>query len=656
MTYINKRYLITIRILIVLIVLMFFFSNNMCAYADESGYCGADVIWNYNSSTKTLTISGSGKMKDYNGVQLSPWVNRKLDIEHVVIEEGITHIGDSSFYKATGIQDVSFPSTLVSIGSSAFSKTSMSGVNIVLPDSVNEIGSYAFSSSGIVSINLPQGITTIETGVFKNCASLKSIDFPQNLATIGSYAFWGCTSLESIIIPNSVTEIGDYAFTGCTNVTNIVLSNQLQSIPYLCFSSTSITSITIPDSITEIGKESFNGCKNLTDIYFGSGLVNIRRGAFCQAAFTDITIPEGVKVIEDDVFCGCTKLKTVTLPSTLEEYGEVFSDISGPVSSIITYTPCNTAATKMSYLYKTVYSHDMETIDYLAPTCTQPGHKTYYYCTRCKDYYFNYEGTTSIKDYEMKTLTIPQTGHNPVKDCAVEPTLYSTGLTEGSHCDNCGMIFKKQEIIPKLEQNDQHEDSQKNNSNEDNQNNNQITNGQGNQYNTTENSSNDSTSNNVSSPGGNEDSVGTNNSQQLSNEWFDGKWYNADGSQVYSGTLMWKSNSTGWWVEDTSGWYPVSCWQKIDGVWYYFGDSGYMATNEYVDGYWLNSDGSCSNDYFLTWKSNSTGWWVEDKSGWWPSSKWLKINGSWYYFNSSGYMVTNQYVDGYWIGSDGVCN
>lgn len=140
-----------------------------------------------------------------------------------------------------------------------------------------------------------------------------------------------------------------------------------------------------------------------------------------------------------------------------------------------------------------------------------------------------------------------------------------------------------------------------------------------------------------------------------SNEWINGKWISADGSCTYEGELKWKCNSTGWWVEDTKGWYPVSSWQKIDGIWYYFNASGYMASNEYYNGYWFNSDGSWDPQYFLTWKSNSTGWWVEDKSGWWPSSQWLKIDGSWYYFDASGYMVTNQYVDGYWLGSDGAC-
>ena len=142
---------------------------------------------------------------------------------------------------------------------------------------------------------------------------------------------------------------------------------------------------------------------------------------------------------------------------------------------------------------------------------------------------------------------------------------------------------------------------------------------------------------------------------KYSNEWVNGKWYDADGSQTYKGTMSWKSNVTGWWIEDTSGWYPASQWQKIDGVWYYFKPDGYMASNEYYNGYWFNKDGSWDEKYFLSWKQNSTGWWVEDKSGWWPASSWLKIDGYWYYFDASVYMVTSQYVDGWWISADGVC-
>ena len=152
-----------------------------------------------------------------------------------------------------------------------------------------------------------------------------------------------------------------------------------------------------------------------------------------------------------------------------------------------------------------------------------------------------------------------------------------------------------------------------------------------------------------------EDNPPESNKTSYSNEWVDGKWYNKDGTQTYKGTMQWKSNATGWWIEDSAGWYPTNTWQKIDGTWYFFKPDGYMASGEYYNGYWFNKDGSWDSQYLLSWKSNETGWWVEDISGWWPQSSWLKIDGYWYYFDASGYMVTNQYIDGWWIGADGVC-
>ncbi|MCR4846262.1 MAG: hypothetical protein K5865_05955, partial [Eubacterium sp.] len=204
----------------------------------------------------------------------------------------------------------------------------------------------------------------------------------------------------------------------------------------------------------------------------------------------------------------------------------------------------------------------------------------------------------SVCGEEQETV-IPKKAHTPVIDPAVDPTTTSEGRTAGKHCSVCGEILIRQQVIPKLTPEKQH--------------------------------------------------------QKYSNEWVDGKWYDENGNQSYSGNLMWANDSTGWWVEDTSGWYPTDSWQKIDGVWYYFKPDGYMAMGEYFNGYWFNKDGSWDETYLLSWKSNSTGWWVEDISGWWPSNTWLKIDNYWYYFNSSGYMVTSQYVDGYWISSDGVC-
>ena len=93
----------------------------------------------------------------------------------------------------------------------------------------------------------------------------------------------------------------------------------------------------------------------------------------------------------------------------------------------------------------------------------------------------------------------------------------------------------------------------------------------------------------------------------------------------------------------------------IDGKWYYFDGSGYMATNEWRGGCWLSGDGSWSYPYMGSWNSNSTGWWFSDESGWYAHSSWQKINGTWYYFKGDGYMATNETIDGYYVDASGAC-
>lgn len=122
------------------------------------------------------------------------------------------------------------------------------------------------------------------------------------------------------------------------------------------------------------------------------------------------------------------------------------------------------------------------------------------------------------------------------------------------------------------------------------------------------------------------------------NEWFNGHWYNADGTQTYSAVLFWEGSGNSWYVIDSKGWYPTSQWLKIDGNWYYFTASGYMDYSEYRDGCWLNADGTCSTTYTHgTWHQDANGWWYED-NGWYPTNQYLWIDGTQYWFNGSGYV------------------
>ena len=96
------------------------------ASADNSGSCGENLTWTYVEETKTLTISGSGPMTDYKTdyyaydgywTSTNPWGR---DVQNLVIESGITHIGSGAFASCFGLTAVTIPNSVTSIGENAF--------------------------------------------------------------------------------------------------------------------------------------------------------------------------------------------------------------------------------------------------------------------------------------------------------------------------------------------------------------------------------------------------------------------------------------------------------------------------------------------------------------------------------------------------------
>lgn len=118
----------------------------MMAMADKSGTCGDNLTWTLVESTGTLTISGSGAMKNYsnsNTSTLAPWNSDRTKILAVVIENGVTTIGNYAFYFCQKLTSVSIPNSVTSIGSYAFDGCS-SLISIMIPNSVTSIGEDAF--------------------------------------------------------------------------------------------------------------------------------------------------------------------------------------------------------------------------------------------------------------------------------------------------------------------------------------------------------------------------------------------------------------------------------------------------------------------------------------------------------------------------------
>lgn len=197
---------------------------------------GSGVTWQLTEntddpSTYTLTIRGSGAMKNYLMSSNQPWHSFRDQITSVVVSPGVTSIGNLAFALSRNIIHVDIADSVVSIGEQAFFKCS-SLTNITVPQSVTYIGVNAFDScTKLSSITLStNNITSIRPHTFSGCSELSSIVIPDGVTSIQSGAFFNCTKLTSITIPGSVTSIGSNVFDGCTSLNDISYSGTSESV------------------------------------------------------------------------------------------------------------------------------------------------------------------------------------------------------------------------------------------------------------------------------------------------------------------------------------------------------------------------------------------------------------------------------------------
>ena len=144
-----------------------------------------------------------------------------FSLKNATIGNGITSLGENTFWRCNQLETVSLGTGITSIGNHAFdSCSSLENVNI--PNGVTTIGEYAFySCSSLTNIILPDTVSSIGTAAFRDCDSLTNITIPSKVTSIGENTFRGCSSLESIIIPKSVTSIGNHAFYQCSKLENV---------------------------------------------------------------------------------------------------------------------------------------------------------------------------------------------------------------------------------------------------------------------------------------------------------------------------------------------------------------------------------------------------------------------------------------------------
>lgn len=293
------------------------------ATAATSGDFGENNCLHWEVSTgvlsgKTLTISGTGVMPDFNFPEgnLAPWWNYEAlgmltsfgnfklegELKKVVIKDGVTNVGDYALFCLPAATQVTLPDSVTRIGRYGIAMCSkLTGMSI--PKSMTEIDDFGLAGDGLTAVTLPDGLQSLGRGAFDTCTSLTNTTLPAAITAVPGKCFADCTKLLTADYKGEVTTIGEHAFEGCK----------------------SLVTAPIPATVTELGASAFNGCVALTDVTLPAGVTAIPDGCFqgCTA-LKDMKLPGTVTRVGHNAFTGCTALKDVRCygaPPTVEPAG-----------------------------------------------------------------------------------------------------------------------------------------------------------------------------------------------------------------------------------------------------------------------------------------------------------------------------------------------
>jgi len=305
----------------------------------------------YNETTYTLTISGSGPMEDYTYDEsiwdyTTPWAEYAYYVTQVIISDGVTSIGTDAFGRMYYLEKLTLGKDVASIAEGVFAdcKSSLTTMevsaentaycvedNVLFNKDKSKLVLYLDSDTR-TSYTVPDTVKVIGNRAFKEAYSLTSVFLPDGLQTIEDYAFEYNYAITAVDIPGTVTEIGEGAF--CN---------------------TGLTSVTIPDSVTTVGAKAFSEISALESVQIGRGLTAMGEAVFLYSGnITELTVdagntaycsedgvlfnkdktelllylavngqtsyavPDGVRSIGDYAFYSCDQLTSVTFPASLK--------------------------------------------------------------------------------------------------------------------------------------------------------------------------------------------------------------------------------------------------------------------------------------------------------------------------------------------------
>ena len=311
----------------------------------SSGRCGSGVSYSFDKSSGVLTISGSGRMKDYHKEGDAPWYKERLHVKSIVVRSGVTYLGDYSFKYCQAVNAV-IPASVSSIGTKAFiytdrlgsiyytgtkkefkgikiargnSKFKSASVNYVanMSQALTKVGSTASTSSNKITATLNGSVLTIHgKGSMKNF-----------IADMSGRPEWVKYRLKvkSVVISSGITSIGDYAFSDFNNLVTITIPFSVTRIGYRAFYKCyALKNVSIPNSVTSIGQNAFQKCTGLTTVVLSNSVAAIPGYCFNQCSkLANVTLSSYTVRIGSCAFEGCKALKKIHYKGSASSYKDI---------------------------------------------------------------------------------------------------------------------------------------------------------------------------------------------------------------------------------------------------------------------------------------------------------------------------------------------
>ena len=219
-------------------------------------------------------------------------------LQKVVLADGTTRINDYAFQACPQLSDI----------------------NLDRLTTLTYVGTYAFANTGFTTMTLPNTITEMGYGAFRECQQLTSINVPTQLTSVPYDFVCYSPNLTSVKMHDGIRTIGHYAFYGCKALSAIELNDQITTIEYSAFyGCESLALDKLPTALTYIGDDAFRGTKNITGkLTIPSGVTTIGSDAFRESGISGVELPEGVTNWGSTIFYKCTSLKDVRLPKDMK--------------------------------------------------------------------------------------------------------------------------------------------------------------------------------------------------------------------------------------------------------------------------------------------------------------------------------------------------